>query len=396
MKRIDHWFLAYTILVLAILLTAFLGGLSLSPYLLPSRLPRRPRAHSEIAVEPRWYPLGESRVILEQRFYGTLPSDDVLLRGAVRGMLETLDDPYTVLIDPQPAQEEQRRLAGRYGDVGVSLWWAPDGHVGLSPYPEGPAERAGLQDGDYLLSVNGESITGTLNLGQISWMLQGEVDTTVTLTISRSQQLVMTKTVTREEVLHPSLQWRVLGGELGYVNIIHITDQTALEVRDALDELQQKGTRALILDLRGNGGGVVAPLSDLVGTFLPSQTPIYYEVKHGTEEVVKTKGPQVFDGPLVVLINGGTASAAEIIAGALRDNERAVLVGTPTFGKGSIQALYPLKDGSTLHVTNSIWLTPNRNRLDRAGLEPDILIEPVEGRDAILDAAISYFSAADE
>lgn len=304
-------------------------------------------------------------------------------------MLTTLNDPYTILVDPQPAQQEQQRLAGRYGDVGVTLWWLPGDGIGLTPYPDSPAARAGVLEGDRLLAIAGQPLTGTLTLDEVSWQLRGEAETPITLTLlQHSPTLTQTLTVVREEVLHPSVTWRWVDAEagIGYLDNNIFTDQSAVEIRQILGGAT--GLHALILDLRGNGGGVIAPLTEIGGMFLPPGTTMYYEVKQGQETPIKVQDTSLFNGPLAVLVDGNTASAAEILAAALQEREHTVLVGEPTFGKGSIQALYPLRDGSTLHVTNGIWLTSRHKHLDGKGLQPEILVTSAPGQDTVLEAAL--------
>jgi carboxyl-terminal processing protease len=337
-------------------------------------------------------PLAEAWVLTERQFYGAVPTEEERLRGAVRGLLETLGDPYTVLLDPHPAQQEQQRLSGRYGDAGLALWWTLDGHIGVTPFPDSPAEDAGVQQGDYLLRVDGELVTNTQDLDAVAWELQGEVGTTVTLSLLRPPTPAFTLTVERDEVLHPSIQWRMLdvASGIGYLQITLFTDQTAQEVDKAIAALKDQGAQALILDLRGNGGGVVAPLPRTLGIFMSQGTVVYYEIRQRDERPVRARGPRVFEGPLAVLVDSGTASASEIFVAALQEQGRATIVGQPTFGKGSIQALYNLQDGSTLHLTNAVWLTPQRQRLDGVGVHPDLLVDPQPGQDAELDAAVMY------
>lgn len=365
-------------------LIAFLGGFFLYPYLalfLTRRLDPLP-------------PAGEAWLLLEQQFYGDLLPADVRMRAAVRGMLETLEDPYTVLLDPQPAQQEQHRLSGRYGDIGVTLWWATDGGIGISPYPGGPAEQAGVREGDLLLHINAEAIDPSASPDALAGRLQGEIDTVVELTVRRPPTLTLTFSIPRAEVLRPSVQGRVLDASrgIGYLRLTGFTGRTVSETTEQLAYLKRSGVSALVLDLRGNGGGLVAPLQQLTGLFLPTDTLIYYETDRRTEVAVRGTGTPQFTGPLVILVDGSTASAAEIFAAALHENERAALIGQPTYGKGSIQELHALRDGSILHLTSAVWLTPHRQRLDGVGLVPDIVITLQEGQDAVLQAALEYLA----
>ncbi len=338
-------------------------------------------------------PFGDAWVLLEWQYYDELPPAEVRMRGAVRGMLETLDDPYTVLLDPQPAQQEQYRLSGRYGDIGLELWWAEEGAVGLSPYPAGPAELAGIAEGDRLLSIDGEAVGDAARLDALAGQLRGEIDTPVTLTVHREPDQTLTFTITRAEVLRPSVQSRHIpaaGGDIGYMRVTNFTERTVEEATEHLARLKRHGVQTLILDVRDNGGGLVEPLRRMAGLFLPSGTTIYYEIDRHRELGVQVLGQQKFAGPMVILVNRGTASATEIFAAALRENDRATIIGEPTFGKSSIQELYPLNDGSTLYITTAVWLTPEQHRLDGVGLTPDVSISPQVGQDAALQAALAH------
>jgi len=386
MKRFSTWLLLFCGLLYNLtLILAFLLGFWLTP-LIDIYLARYTKPLP---------PYSEAWLWLDQTFYGKLPDVSTRTHSAIRGLLETLDDPYTTLIEPQPAQQERQRLSGSYGDAGISLWWAPEGGVGISPYPNSPAARAGIQEGDLLLAVDEDPVENT-TLEALAWRLQGDVGTEVTLTLQRAQETApFSVTLTREAVLHPSVTWRVVDIDrgIGYLDLDLFTDQTTVEVLDALAALKDetRTLQGLILDLRGNGGGVIAPLPQTAGLFLPAETVIYYEVRQDYETAVTTTGAaRQFDGPLVVLIDGGTASAAEILAASLSENDAAHLVGQPSFGKGSIQALYPLQDGATLHVTNAVWLTPKHNRLDGVGLQPEHIIDTIDGQDAALQAALAY------
>lgn len=337
--------------------------------------------------------LDEAWQLVIEDFYGVLPPAETRMRGAIRGLLATLDDPYTVLLDPEPAREEQQRLSGRIGSIGVSLWWAGDGAIALAPHPDSPAAAAGVRMGDRLLAIDGVRLDGVRDLDAVARRFEGDVGTTLTLTLQRDAA-EFTLTLTRAEAVQPSVQWRVLEGapHIGYLRLQLFTAETAEEVRQALATLQDRGVSALVLDLRGNGGGMLADLDAIAGLFLPSGATLYYDVRGAQERQVTVRGPQQFHKPLLVLVDGSTASAAEILAAALRDQARATLIGAQTYGKGSIQALYPLQDGSVLHVTHAVWLTPNRERLDGVGLTPDIPVEPRPGADAVLETAVAYLT----
>ncbi len=375
-------------LFLFCLAASFFAGLVTSPYV-------------EAYVAGRTMPLrpfGEVWVYLEQEFYGELPPPEERARGAIRGMLELTGDPYTILLDPAPAQAESVRLSGREGNIGVSLWETREGDLALDPYPEGPAARAGVREGDHLLKIDDldlftvESDGGLFTPFAVAEdTLRGEPGSEVTLTLLRPPTLVLTTTIVREEVRRPSIEWRMVTEEIGYLDLDIFTHETADEVEEALTDLQSQGVKALILDLRSNGGGVVAPIPRIGGYFLGEDSTMYFETSGDREEEVTTYESSVaFAGPLAILVDGGTASAAEMLAASLSEHGRAVLIGRHTYGKASIQALYPLQDGSVLHVTHAVWLTPQRNRLDGIGIDPDFAVEYQADQDADLRRALTY------
>ena len=334
---------------------------------------------------------------LEQYFYGQLPSPRERTYGAIRGALALLDDPYTVFVDPQLREPERDRLRGAFGGIGVTVWRDAAGHVVLSPHADSPAARAGVREGDVLLAVDGEAITDETTWDGVKALLHGEVGTPVTLTISRPPTPSFTLTITREEIQVPSVTWRVLDGApgVGYVRVESFTERTGEEIVTALQELQAASVSSLVLDLRDNAGGLVEPAVATASQFLRAGAVL---IELGRDEQERSRPVQrdgiATDVPLAVLVNGGTASAAEIVAGALQDHARAPLIGERTFGKGAVQLIYDLSDGSSLHVTSAIWLTPNRHPINGQGLTPDIAVPRGDGpQDVQLDRAITYLQS---
>ena len=334
---------------------------------------------------------------LEQYFYGQLPAPRERTYGAIRGALASLDDPYTVFVDPQLREPERDRLRGAFGGIGVTVWRDAAGHVALSPHADSPAARAGVREGDVLLAVDGEAITDETTWDGVKALLHGEVGTPVTLTISRPPTPSFTLTITREEIQVPSVTWRVLDGApgVGYVRVESFTERTGEEIVTALQELQAASVSSLVLDLRDNAGGLVEPAVATASQFLRAGAVL---IELGRDEQERSRPVQrdgiATDVPLAVLVNGGTASAAEIVAGALQDHARAPLIGERTFGKGAVQLIYDLSDGSSLHVTSAIWLTPNRHPINGQGLTPDIAVPRGDGpQDVQLDRAITYLQS---
>lgn len=352
--------------------------------------------------QPR--PLGvfwEAWERIEHYFYGELPSPRERTYGAIRGTLALLNDPYTIFVEPQPRELERDHMRGFYGGIGVALQRDEEGQTVLSPYPESPAEHTGVRDGDILLAIDGNTIPSEASLDDIRSLLRGEIGTAVTLTLSRPHRSDAPPTppfdivVIRGEIQVPSVTWRVLeqAPDVGYIRIESFTERTSSEILSPLQELQQ--AKGLILDLRGNSGGLIDSAITVASQFLDNGAVLYHQVGHEQERTSEVQEDGIAtDIPLAVLVNGKTASAAEIVASALQDHRRAPLIGESTFGKGSMQLVYDLSDGSSLHVTSAIWLTPDRHQIQGRGLTPDIYIpHSNDPGDKQLDRAVDYLQS---
>jgi carboxyl-terminal processing protease len=337
--------------------------------------------------------------LVEDNFYSQLPDSQVLVWGAIRGALATLGDPHTSFLEPQPRQREKEDLSGRFGGIGAFVTQAEDGSISLDPMEGLPAQEAGVLKGDVVLKVDDTEITPDLTVDDVVTLVRGPVGTVVTLTLRREgleEPLVID--VERADIPSPSVESQMLeeAPAIGYVRIMMFSDRSATELEDALDTLKAEGMSSLVLDLRGNGGGLLGAAVDVASEFLGDGV-ILYQVERGpSEKAEKATGPADYaDAPLVVLVDGGTASASEIVAGALQDRGRAVLIGEKTYGKGSVQSVFDLSDGSSVHITSAQWLTPNRHQISGEGLTPDVEV-PVsdedrsEGRDPQLERAIEY------
>ncbi len=375
----------------AVLSVVFLAG-----FFLGGKLPVGAQPASEQANFPL---LAEVRQLLQSHYLRPLPDARTLEHGAIRGYLDVLDDPFTYFIEPPSAQNESDVLAGEYGGIGAQLKLDERGFFVLYPFPQGPALQAGIQDGDILLAVNGEPIAAGTRLDEVERLLRGEVGEGrgVTLTVRRPEEETTREVFVPFAVVQvPSVVWRVLAQEprIGYVQVMRFTARTPDELRAALDELAAQGAVALVLDLRNNSGGLLQEAVEVASEFLDGGVVFYEVTREGETEKRATPGGKALDQPLMVLVNHGTASAAELVAGALRDHKRGTLIGQRTYGKGSVQYIFRLADESSVHITAAEWLTPNRDPINGVGLEPDISMIPAEdGRDVELGEAIRQLRA---
>lgn len=351
---------------------------------------------------PGNYPLLEEvRGLLTLSFIGPLPDDQTLEYGAVRGLVGAVGDPYTVFVEPQHHELETHSLSGEYGGVGVTITAQPEGTFVLSPFRESPAALAGVLEGDVLLQVDTTPLATGMPVDEVTALIRGPIDSTVLLLVrhpdGREEQL----SITRQRYEIPSVRWKLLAGQphIGLITVDRFSDKTAGEVQLALEELGAQGADRYVLDLRNNGGGLLDAAVAVSGHFLDGGV-VMYETQLNAPEKVYTApsnaGP-ASEAPLAVLVNQNTASAAEIVAGALLDRDRAALIGQQTYGKGSVQLVYDLSDGSSLHVTAYRWYTPERHELEDGGLQPTIVVEPAtDGTDSELARAVEYLNGLDQ
>lgn len=336
---------------------------------------------------------------VEEQFYGGVPEGAPLTYGAIRGSLAALNDPYTLFLEPEPAAQEKADLEGQFGGIGAFVGRDEAGNVILEPMRDQPAAQAGLMKDDRLIRIDDQDILPEMSTDEIVALIRGEVGTDVVLTVEREGvEEPIEITVTRAIIETPSANWFVLEQEptIGYIQLTSFTERSNDELNEAFDDLTTQGAKTLILDLRNNGGGLLDTAIDVSSQFLRDGVVVTEDRQNEGERVYEVrKGGKALDQPLVVLVNGGTASASEIVAGALQDYERAVLIGEGTFGKGSVQLIYELSDKSRLHVTVAKWFTPKGNKIDGIGLNPDIEVlfseeDHATGRDPQLERAIAF------
>lgn len=344
------------------------------------------------------------RDLLDRSFIGDLPDSQAQVYGAVHGLVAAYNDPYTVFVEPAPREVERDELRGHFGGIGAYMARNEDGAVVITVMRDRPAARAGLADGDVLLAVNGKTIPGDMAISDVVALVRGEVGTSVTLQVQRpGQSEPLSVAITRERIETPSVEWRVLDAEqgIGYTRISIFSERSGAELSTGLAELAGQGVDKLVLDLRGNGGGLVDAAVEVTSQFL-KEGVVLREIKRGGQErfyPVKAARSPALEWKIALLVDAGTASASEIVSGALRDQDRAVLIGEKTYGKGSVQEVHELPDGSSLHVTVARWLTPDRHQIDKTGLEPDIVVgitaeDREAGRDPQLAEAQAWLVAA--
>lgn len=315
--------------------------------------------------------------ILEDEFYGELPDAKTLAYGAIRGMLMTLEDPYTSFVEPDIADILNEDATGEFEGIGATVQMREDGYLEIvRPLPQHPAEEAGLQAGDLILSVDEQSIVG-MGLWEALGLIRGPAGTDVSLEIARpGQEDTFRVTITRARIDLPIVEYEILEGDVAYVQLTEFSATASDLLEEALTELLAENPKGLIFDLRNNPGGYLNQSIAVADLFLDEGLVAIERDSFGNEErFYSYDGDLAEDIPLVVLINGGSASASEIVAGAIRDRERGLLVGEATLGKGSVQLPHNLSDGSQLRVTIARWFTPDDITIHDEGLEPNVEVE---------------------
>lgn len=327
--------------------------------------------------------------------YAEVANYEDLMQEALRGMVAAVGDPYTSYLDPDEFHQLSIPLDGEY--EGIGAWVDPTAEylTIISPMEGSPAEKAGLKPGDQIIGVDGEDMTG-IDGNLVIRRVLGPADSIVVLTIKREGvDAPFDVAITRARITIPSVESELLEDGVAYVQLTNFGEDTAQDLRDALKELLKENPRGLIVDLRNNGGGYLDTAVLVTSEFLEGGVVLYEEFGDGSREPHEVRsGGLGLDIPLVVLINEGTASASEILAGAIQDYERGALVGTTTFGKGSVQLPITLaNDQGVLKVTIARWLTPDEHLIQDIGLDPDYVVllsdEDIEaGRDPQLAKAI--------
>ena len=313
------------------------------------------------------------------RWYDGEIDDSKLAEGAIKGMVSSLGDQYTYYMNGKEFSDFKEKSQGNYMGIGIQVA-AKDGKiVVISPIQGGPAEKAGIKTGDIILKVNGEPVSGN-ELDKAVSIMKGTTKENIKLTLYREGKGEFDVDVMRDVIKTVNVKSEMIDGDIGYIEVLAFDEGTAKDFETQLKALEDKGMKGLILDLRGNPGGFMKECVDLVSNFVPKDKVIVSTIdKYGNKEESVSKGGIAQGMPLVVLIDGGTASASEIVAGAIRDYDLGTLVGTTSFGKGIVQVVLDKigqeKDGTALKVTISKYYTPNGENIHKKGIGPDVTVE---------------------
>ncbi len=350
---------------------------------------------STAATDALFAPFWESWNIVHQQYIDQPVDDTKLMQGAISGMIASLGDSHSGYMTPEEYTQANMPLTGSY--EGIGAWVDSSGKVLtiVSPMTGSPAEKAGLKAGDEIIAVDGKSVMG-IDPSVVLRSVLGPADTTVTLTIHRPDpESTMDVTITRSKISLPSIENKMLDNNIAYIALYTFGDTTTADLKKALTELLAQNPKGLILDLRDNGGGYLNTAIEVVSQFIDSGVVMYEDQGKSQRQTYTAVGSGLATKiPLVVLVNGGTASAAEITAGAIQDYGRGKLVGVTTYGKGSVQNWIPLENNQgAVRITIAKWLTPKERQINGVGLTPDYIVELTDaditaGKDPQLDKAI--------
>lgn len=314
--------------------------------------------------------------------------EETLVTGAIRGMMDAVDDPYTFYYTTEEMEKSNERTEGVYHGVGMVVQLTEDGCIEIAHvYADSPADKSGLQMGDFIVAVDGEPVSGesAKALNDAVERIQGEDGTEVSLTVQRDDENI-DLTVIRDTVSISYVDYSMINGNIGYVNISQFTGNDVDGFEEALDAFRSADVDGVVVDLRNNPGGLLDHVVAIADMVLPEGLVTYVEDRHGNRQEEKSDG-KYWDVPMVVLVNGSSASASELFTAAVQDYDRATVVGTTTFGKGIVQSLITFaEDGAGMQLTTASYYSPKGRAIHRTGVKPDVEVELHE------DAVISVLS----
>ncbi len=323
-----------------------------------------------------------------------------LIYGAAAGLIASLKDPYSLFMTPDESKRFSEDLNGNFGGIGAEIGIKNEQLVVISPLKNSPAEKVGILSGDKLLEINASSTMG-LAINEAVKMIRGPKGTSVNLTVSRSGRDKPFKiSVTRDTISIPVVEWKMKRGDIAHIEFYTFSENSAQLMRATINEVKAAGAKGIVLDMRNNPGGYLDAAIEIAGYFIDKgQTVVFEEFRTGRRNSFQTRGNVLAKGiPLVVLLNGGSASASEILAGALKDNRGTKIVGEKSFGKGTVQELTTLKDGSELKLTIAHWILPKGTQIDKNGIVPDFAVKITDDdrakkHDPQLDKALELVTA---
>lgn len=332
--------------------------------------------------------------------YVKQPTKDVdMFYGAIQGMVGSLGDPYSMYFPPQAAEDFAKDLSGELEGIGAEIGVKNNQLVVVAPLPDTPAEKAGLRPGDKILYIDKESTFG-MDVNTAVSKIRGKANTKVTLTITRDGLSKSAEvTITRLKINIPSILFSVKPNNIAYLRVMQFNDDTTSQLNKYIKQIQVRGSKGIILDLRNNPGGYLDAAVDMASQWVTSGPVVSEKGMEGQNNEHATQGQHFLAGiKTIILVNKGSASASEIVAGALQDTRNAVLIGEQTYGKGSVQDFETFPDGSALKLTVAEWFTPNGRNINKEGVKPDIEIkEDWEkekiGEDAVLSKALELFAS---
>ena len=399
MSRLLHGCLRLTIVALLVVLVtsvAFLAGFAARASFAPEPTTAAVEpAHSE--EEEAFRVFWEAWHILERDFYGGLPDAQEMTYSAIRGVIDDLDDKYTAFLDPEMAAVVREDMSGSFEGIGAVVNMNDDGQLEIiRAFGDKPAARAGLKPGDIVLAV-GDVAIEEMSVFEAVALIRGPAGSVARLMIKRQGvEEPFVVEVVRQKIEMPVVESKMLDDGIAYLKLAEFNAQAASKLKADLQSLLAEEPRGLILDLRDNPGGFLNVSVEIGSQFVGEGSILVEKLKDGQHrDYPAQSGGLATDIPLVVLVNGGTASASEIVAGAIQDAGRGILIGEQTLGKGSVQLSHYLSDGSELRVTIARWFTPNGRAIHEEGLTPDIQVDMTEedieaGRDPQLQRAIEY------
>ena len=375
------------LMVLVIFITCMLTSIGMYQYFTNSKEASRYMLEESTGNEEIDIQLNNYRRVIDKYFLGEI-DEEKLKEGAIKGYIEGLNDPYTEYISKEEMQEYMENTRGNFVGIGIHMVRnIKENKVQiLAPIKNTPAEKAGILPGDLIISVDDVKYTGE-EMSIAAAKIKGEPDSIVKLEILRPETSeILTFEIKRENIKVNPVEGKVINNNIGYIEFSSFDENTAQDFKLKYEELKKKGIKSLIIDLRNNGGGMVDEALTIAEYFVDKDSILLYEIDKNEREIVKkSKNKPFIDIETIVLTNENTASSSEILAGALKDLNKAKIVGTKTYGKGVIQQLMTLPNGSGLKITTEKYLTPNKSEINKIGIEPDEVVELPKEVKSLLD-----------